>query len=190
MIVLYKMLPCELSITQSACQTKDWRKNSSWYIDGKHNECELYQRNLVEKITNQTCNKTNYRINLLTKEFLELRCPLKNESGFEWSENFDGVVNKENLLFYINLKMICDEGGSQTRSLREVYHFVNSQLEIIYLQNTNNIYFVNILDGDTSHKNNNKFKYLLNKTSFENVKKYVFVGDMYEFHIWWSSLQL
>ena len=32
---------------------------------------------------------------------------------------------------YINFKMICDRGGSQTRSLREVYHFITTQLNYL-----------------------------------------------------------
>ena len=48
----------------------------------------------------------------------------------EWSENFDGkIINRSNI-FYFNLKFVCDCGGSQTRTLREVYHFIKYQIKL------------------------------------------------------------
>ena len=34
-------------IPSSFYQTKDWRKNRKWYKNGKSNECEKYQINLI-----------------------------------------------------------------------------------------------------------------------------------------------
>ena len=53
----------------------------------------------------------------------------------------------------------------------------------------NLIYFINILDGNASNKNIEKFKYLLTKekeiVKDDSVKqaidKYIFIGSMYEF---------
>ncbi len=47
--------------------------------------------------------------------------------------------------------------------------------------NTNNTYFINILDGDTSYNNMNKFKFLINKEKYKSIIKYVFIGCLYEF---------
>lgn len=44
-------------IPQSYYQTKNWRKNRKWYINGKFNECENYQVELIEK---------TFNINLIT----------------------------------------------------------------------------------------------------------------------------
>ena len=65
----------------------------------------------------------------------------------DYTEDFDGVQTVNNKKIYINLKCIVGKGGAQTRSLREVYWFIDGQLNV--LKNTNDdVYFVNILDGD------------------------------------------
>ena len=170
-------------IQQSQNQNKEWRQSQKWYRNGKHNECEYYQRNIIEKITKEECIKTNYRINTITKEMKIERCPMKKNDGFEWTEDFDGFIQCKNNKFYFNLKFICDNGGAQTRSLREVYHFIQNQLD----NNNKNIYFVNILDGDTSYKSMDKFNYLVNKIEYIEIKKKIFVGDMYNFQKWWKE---
>ena len=90
---------------------------------------------------------------------------MKNNDGYEWSENFDGLLLINNKKYYFNLKFVCGNGGSQTRTLREVNHFIKYQLEYLIKYNNinNNIYFINILDGDASYNNMNKFIFLLNK---------------------------
>ena len=60
-------------ITPSKFQTKIWRQNQIWYKDGKQNECEKYQRKLIENITNKECVKTSKRIHINTKKLYE-RC--------------------------------------------------------------------------------------------------------------------
>lgn len=106
---------------------------------------------------------------------------MKNNDGFEWTENFDGKITNKNNIWYFNLKFICDTGGAQTRSLREVYHFIRYRLEYLFTFNTNNIYFINILDGNTCHHNMSKFLYLLNKQKYSKINKYIFIGDIYDF---------
>lgn len=44
-----------------------------------------------------------------------------------------------------------------------------------------NIYFINILDGDESYNNMNKFYYLTNKTKYSDIKQYIFIGSLYDF---------
>ena len=168
----------------SKLQTKDWRKKQDWYITGKKNECEIYQRALIENIVIYKCKKQTNRLNLLSFELKEYKNPMKYNDGFEWTEDFDGFINEYNM--YINFKMICDRGGSQTRSLREVYHFITTQLNYLK-QNINkqNILFINILDGDESYRNINKFKYLLSKPEYLTIKN-IFVGDMKTFYDWFN----
>ena len=38
------------TLISSEFQTKDWRKSQKWYIDGRRNECEIYQKKEIEKI--------------------------------------------------------------------------------------------------------------------------------------------
>ena len=52
-------IPSELQTSE--LQTKDWRKTQNWWKGGKSNECEIYQRNQIQQITNQICKKTNKR---------------------------------------------------------------------------------------------------------------------------------
>lgn len=104
-----------------------------------------------------------------------------NNDGYEWTENFDGLVDKNNNKYYFNLKFVCDSGGAQTRTLREVYHFIKHQMDYLIKCNINNIYFYNILDGDTCFNNMNKFKFLLNKEKYKKIVKYMFIGSLYDF---------
>ena len=173
-------------IPHSIYQTKDWRKNQKWYNTGKSNECEKYQINLVEKILNKKINKTFIRINIETNDLIENKNPLKFNDGFEWTENFDGYININNNNYYFNLKFVCDKGGMQTRTLREVYHFIINQINyLIKSDYKNNIYFINILDGDNCFYNYSKFIYLINKYDL-NIKKYIFVGSLYEFQNYYN----
>jgi hypothetical protein len=166
-------------IPHSYYQTKKWRKNRKWYINGKHNECEKYQINLIEKIINSSLTKTYERINIETNKIIKNKNPLTKDDGFEWTENFDGKIDIGGKLFYFNLKFVCDDGGSQIRTLREVYQFIKCQTKI----EKKEIYFMNILDGDTSYKYINKFKYLKNKKNNTNI----FIGDLYDFQNYWKK---
>jgi hypothetical protein len=170
-------------IPQSCFQTKEWRKARTWYKNGKANECEKYQIDLIEKITETILNKTPDRINMETYEIISNKYPMKNSDGYEYSENFDGLLIKNTNKYYFNLKFVCDKGGAQTRTLREVYHFIKCQMEYLIKFNTNanKTYFINILDGDECYHNMEKFLYLLNKEIYTQIKKYVFIGSLYDF---------
>ncbi len=112
--------------------------------------------------------------------------PNTNSAGFDYSEDFDGrQLVKENKV-YINLKCIVGKGGVQTRSLREVYWFVEGQLNT--LRSVENVYFVNILDGDEAHTANSKFEYLLNLQEFNKVKNRVYVGDLKGYFEWFKKM--
>lgn len=142
------------------------------------NECEKYQLKLIEKIIKNKINKTDERINMETCNIVFNKNPLLNNNGFEYTENFDGILLFNNNIYYFNLKFVCDSGGAQTRTLREVYHFIKHQYEYLNKYELNNVYFINILDGDTCYNNMNKYKYIINKNQ-EN--KNIFIGSMYEF---------
>jgi hypothetical protein len=167
-------------IPSSCYQTKKWRNNREWYKNGKNNECEKYQIILLEKILGLKINKTFDRINFESIDINDNRNPVIYDNGYEWSENFDGKIIKNNNIVYFNLKFICDNGGAQTRSLREVYNFIKYQIKYLIKYDSCNIYFINILDGDTCYNNMNKFMYLLNKNKI--INKYIFIGDTHIFY--------
>lgn len=177
-----------MSVVPSSLHTKKWRMDQSWYHDGKHNECEYFQIQCVELITGMKfVQPTHLRINTMTLEFCHKKYPMKDNDGYEWTEDFDGLFEHNLHKFYINLKFVCGDGGAQTRTLREIYHFIATQLKYIATQtNDKNIYFVNILDGDTSHKNMSKFRHLFKHHSFGMDR--VFVGDMAEFKEFWTNI--
>lgn len=179
---LRKRVPLILS---SKYQTKNWRKRQCWYTTGKKNECELYQFNVIHKITGIQLEKTHERINISTHEIDTNSNPMRRMDGFEWTEDFDGKIVLDNVMYYFNLKFVCDKGGSQTRSLREVYHFINYQIQHTKKYNSN-IQFINILDGDEAFRQRKKFQYLLAQSNHH--EKNVFVGDMQQFKSYWTSI--
>ena len=77
-------------------------KKKKWYINGKHNECEKYQIELIEKIIQTKLNKTYDRIYMETCEIKDKSNPLKNIDGFEYTENFDGKIIKNNNIYYFH----------------------------------------------------------------------------------------
>ncbi len=178
-----------LLIPSSYYQTKNWRQNQSWYINGKRNECEKYQINKINKIVNGKLLKTYDRIHTKTHQIMNLRTTINLIDSFHITENFDGKIIINNKIFYFNLKFVCDNGGAQIRTLKLSYLFIEEQIN--YLLNTQshlclNKYFINILDGDTSNKYINKFIYLLNKKEFVRINKFIFIGDLHHFQKWWN----
>jgi len=137
-------------LISSELQTKNWRKNQSWYQNGRKNECEKYQLKKLESLIDQKiiC-KSNLRLNFRTLRLELCKNPLNHKFGFDYTEDLDGHWTINNIDMYLNLKFICDSGGAQTRSIREVYHFIRLQFEYLL---SNPGCFVNILDGDTSYK--------------------------------------
>ena len=167
------------NIKSSKYQTKNWRKNQLWYKNGKSNECEKYQLNKIYKITKLQCYKKSMRFNIENLEFIELKYPNTLINGFEFTEDIDGYQNINNHTLYYNLKFICDKGGAQTRSLREVYHLIKCQLNYLSKNQkilNNNILFINILDGDTAYTNMDKYQYLLSNEKYNLIKKNIFIS--------------
>ena len=175
--------------TGSKYQTKEWRKNQIWYKTGKKNECELYQREIIQKITKKKCKKTNLRINIENYSIIKKTHPLIENNGFEWTEDFDGIQKKINNIFYYNLKMVCNSGGAQTRTLREVYHFIKCQYEYL-LKHPNDVekkYFINILDGNESYKRKKNFNYLKKLDKYNSISNQIFIGDIKTFDKWYNK---
>jgi hypothetical protein len=147
---------------------------------------EEYQRQKIVDGTGMACPKTHTRINLRTNSLKDISHPNTRDDGFDYSEDFDGIQSVKEKNVYINLKCIVGKGGVQTRSLREVYWFVEGQLKT--LKSVENVYFANILDGDEAHFTKTKFEYLLNLPEFDKVKNRVYVGDLKEYFDWFKKV--
>lgn len=186
-------------LTKSKNQSKIWRKQQKWYKNGKSNECEIYQRKQLSTILNlDDIPKTKLRLHISTNKILEENRPLANcIDGFEYTEDFDGIINNENSKLLFNLKMICDQGGAQTRTIREVYHFIECQFKYLINNENENTYFINILDGDNSYKytygNKNKktgatIFHLYDKyKDYSQIKDKIYIGDLYHFQKWYQD---
>jgi hypothetical protein len=147
---------------------------------------EIYQRKKIVEGTCMECPETNMRINLRTNTLINISHPNTNSDGFDYSEDFDGIQTIKEKRVYINLKCVVGKGGAQTRSLREVYWFVEGQLKS--LKTVEDVYFANILDGDEAHSTKPKFEYLLNLPEFDEVKNRVYIGDLKGYFEWFKNL--
>lgn len=179
-----------ISILPSSEQTKEWRHQQSWYANGKQNECELFQKQCLQQITGMAIpNNTHLRLHFPTKEIRHVR-NLNDSDGFEYTEDFDSVMVIFGLTLYFNLKFVCHAGGAQTRALRETYHFIQAQLEHLLLFPHQTILFINILDGNQSHRAMDKFHHLLDKPEFQPVRQHIFIGDTHQFQQFWQEFVL
>ena len=181
-------ITCPETVIKGSLITKEKRHEIFGRVAGGAGSCnpENFQRKMIVKGTGIKCEKTNMRINLRTYELVNIRQPNKNIDGFDYSEDFDGIQSIKNKNIYINLKCVVGHGGSQTRSLREVYWFILGQLNI--LKKTKNIYFANILDGDQSNLCMSKYNYLLEQPEYIDVSKNIYVGDLKDYFNWFNLI--
>ena len=194
--VISKELREQNKTVKSSHQTKEWRKQVISKNDGqKDSGCEKYQRSVVERITGVPCIKRcGTRINQRTLELRHnnLRCMTNKgviiDDGFDWTEDFDGYQSTvKGIDVYYNFKFVCGKGGAQTRTLREVYHFVEAQLKyLLSEQRKDDIkkrgeLFINILDGDQSHNCQPYFEHLLSRPEYITIVNKCFVGDSRSF---------
>lgn len=149
---------------------------------------EKYQYDIIVKGTKIKCSKTNVRINLRTNQLKEIACPNKHDDGYDYSENFDRVQFVNSKIVYINLKCIVGKGGSQTRSLREVYWFIQGQINTLSSGMYENVYYANILDGDEAHNSLPKFKYLLSLSVEIKKSNRIYIGDTKGYFDWFRKV--
>ena len=176
------VIHCPDNVMSGRLITKDVRQAHFGQVAGGSGSSspEKYQRQMIVEGTGAPCPKTNTRINLRTNQLVELSHPNTQKDGFDYSEDFDGLQRFGEKKVFVNLKCIVGKGGSQTRSLREVYHMMEGQLRIC--QTTEHVYFANVLDGDESNYSMPKFEYLLNE--YTDVKPRVYAGDLKGYFDW------
>jgi hypothetical protein len=180
-----------MNIVSSKLQTKAWRQAQLWYNSGRTGECEKYQKESIRILTGvDVCVKQGFRIDRKNYKLSQIRNIdfKKYENRFDYTEDFDCIQNIKDFQLFYNLKMICEKGGSQTRSLNLVYDFIESQMQYLLNSESTDKYFINILEGDTSYKSMKYFRYLLNKEKYNSITPYVFIGDMDEFQKWINTL--
>lgn len=167
--------------------TKDYRQLMFGSVSGGSGsgKPEKYQRELTERFTGIKCRSTHTRINLRTHTLEEVINPNIKSNGFDYSEDFDGLQTIYEKRIWVNFKCIVGKGGAQTRSLREVYWFVEGQLDV--LNNVKeNVYFANILDGDEAASCFPKFQYLMSLHSTEKTNR-IYVGDLKGYISWFQE---
>jgi len=176
---------CPEGVMDGCDYTKEKRQELYGVVagGGGSKKPEDYQRQMIVKGTGRECNSTQMRINWRRNEMVEKSHPMTEDDGFDYTENFDGKQTFSSTV-WINLKSVVGTGGSQTRTLRdECYPFVEAQLNYL-VKSKNTEYFANIFDGDEAAKRMKKFTYLLALPEYENVSKYVYVGDLKGYFEW------
>jgi hypothetical protein len=178
---------CPANVVAGSLITKEMRHEIFGQVAGGSGsrEPEEFQRQKMTEGTGIACPKTHTRIHLRNYTLKEIPYPNKNRDGFDYSEDFDGVQIVDGKKVYVNFKCIVGKGGSQTRSLREVYWFVEGQLHA--LKASENMYFANILDGDEAHASMSKFEYLLSLPEFADVHGKIYVGDLKGYFDWFKK---
>lgn len=167
--------------------TKEFRQkftNVKGFSGGnKTSRMEKYQRHMTEEITGLQCPKSGHtRIDLERGQLVRVRNPIaSHDSGLFYTEDFDGVQHIDATTLYYNFKSIVGTGGSQTRSLREVAHFIKGQHDVL-LNATSDIYFVNILDGDVCENVMRCLRY----ASHNHPR--IYVGNLHDFSTWFSEV--
>ena len=174
-------------IVSGSEMTKDWRHKTlskGKFMGGASSMTnENWQRLCVEQITGKKCEKTNLRLNLDNATMMELTRPSTRDDELDWSEDFDGrIVNKKEYLY--NFKMVIGTGGGQTRTIRELYHFIKCQFVFLKDNPDTEIVFINILDGDSMSAKLHRFIEL--KTKFSEHAR-IFIGDTKTYQKNWKK---
>jgi hypothetical protein len=170
--------------------TKDLRQKLYGIVAGGKGSTgpEKYQRKTIEEGTGLPCKKCSMRINLRKHTLEKIAHPNKYDNGFDYTEDFDGVQVSGQNTIYQNLKCVVGKGGSQTRTLREVYAFVEGQLKFLLHEPIKKVLFANIMDGDEAAAVMPKFAYLLNLPEYANAKSRVYVGDLKGYFAWFNAV--
>lgn len=181
---------CPKEVIEGNLITKEKRKELFGNVAGGSGSIkpENFQREMIKKGTNLSCDKTNVRINLRNFSLENISRPNVKRNGFDYSEDFDGFQKIHSYKIYLNLKCIVGKGGSQTRSLREVYWFIEGQLNVLKKnENIENIYFANILDGDEAFSCKDKFEYLKSLSIYSEIKDKIYIGDLKNYFKWFEQ---
>jgi hypothetical protein len=180
-------IECPQDVLAGCLYTKETRQALYGTVAGGagSKKPEVYQRNQIIKGTGRECNPTQMRIDWRQNMMVEISQPMKEDDGFDYTENFDGKQKFSENTVWVNLKSVVGTGGSQTRTLRdECYRFINAQLHYLLESQKTHCYFANIFDGDQAASRMKMFRYLLELPEFSTVNKYIYVGDLKGYFDW------
>jgi hypothetical protein len=182
------MAKCPEGLLYGAQMSKTTRQEVFGEASGgaKTTDMEKYQRKAVEDGTGLACQKTNYRINSRKNTLEYVAHPLHQVNGFDYTEDFDGVQNAPFGRVFISFKSVVGAGGSQTRTLRECYHFAEAQLKLL-LKLNKEMFFANILDGDEAEKRMKNFTFLCSLPEYASVAHNVYVGHLGGYFDWFNK---
>ena len=178
---------CPEGVIPGCCYTKEKRHELFGKVagGGGSRKPEQYQREQIEFGTGRPCGPTQTRINWRKNEMIKKPQPMRNEDGFDYTENFDGKQVFGEIEVWVNMKSVVGGGGSQSRALRDqCYPFVKAQLEFLLKLRKIDCFFANIFDGDYASSMMKMFHYLLRLPEYSTVKKYVYVGDLKNYFAW------
>jgi len=146
---------------------------------------ERWQRCVLEDTVGQCVPKSNnLRLHMVNWTMQNLPYILNQPDAFLWSEDFDGMFTKNGYTYLVNFKMVNARGGAQTRTMRELYHFIGTQLNYVQTNPNSQYRFLNILDGDVIVALMSHYHALVNQFP-PNVQKSVYVGDSYTLNAQW-----
>lgn len=184
-----------IPVFSSRCLTRDVR-NSLLNCNGGGKgsiNAENYQRQMVAYITQQKCDKTNgLRIKYEDNMFYKLKsCTNADEPLFKFTEDFDGYQQVLNKTLLYNFKLMCTTtngggGGSQTKVMRDIDRFIETQVKLLNNEVYTNYIFINILDGNLVGKHINDYKRWYSGLNNDDLQNKLFIGDMVDFVKWYS----
>ncbi len=182
-----QQIKCPDEVVDGSSITKEQRQTQFGRVAGGAGSCkpEKYQRSVIIEGTKLPCPKTNTRINSRTNQLVDIHQLYNKKDRFDYTENFDGCQTLKELKIFINLKCVVGQGGSQLRTLENVFHFIEAQLKV--LKTSTDVYFANILDGDKAHESMFQLNYLLELPEYESVRRHVYIGDLRGYFDWFKQ---
>ena len=58
---------------------------------------------MIEKLISTKLKKTDHRLDIENIEIKNIKNPLTYENGFDFTENFDGIIYRDDSTYYFNL---------------------------------------------------------------------------------------
>jgi len=141
-------------------------------------EDEKFQKDYLEKhLGVQIKKKKDIRVNIDSGEIKIVKSSMQELDPSVWSEDFDGVFTKNGKECVVSFKMIPENGGSQNRSIKEVYWHIKACIKSVSLDNKIKVdKFLFILDGELLSKHWQRMNDLIP----QELKEKFYIGPLKE----------
>ena len=183
---------CYAQLTQGANMTQVWIQqnitNGQPLGGGNTTWLENWQRCTLESIINACVPKSDHlRFNVINATLQPMRQFHDQTQPFAWTEDFDGMFIRNGQRYLVNFKFTNNGGGQQNRTMRELYHYIRTQVD--YLNNNPDCddIILNILDGDALSPNIQHFQLILNGLD-QGIAGQIFIGDTYTLQQNWPNI--